>query len=120
MTRVDTIASDLLSGLRQRLAGKIDLLLFNPPYVPTPSEEVGSDGIEAAWAGGEDGREVIDKVLPLLDDLLSPKGVMFMVVVAENKPEEIAARLGHAFTSTSVRATRARNEALEILLFERT
>jgi release factor glutamine methyltransferase len=29
-------------------------------------KKVGSKGIEAAWAGGIDGREVIDQLLPLV------------------------------------------------------
>ena len=47
-----------MCAVERRLEGNVDLLLFNPPYVPTPSIEVGGTGIEAAWAGGEDGCEV--------------------------------------------------------------
>jgi methylase of polypeptide subunit release factors len=39
-----------------------------------------------AWAGGPDGRVVIDRVLPLVPALLArPGGLMYMVVVDENR-----------------------------------
>ncbi|XP_068575380.1 methyltransferase N6AMT1-like [Cebidichthys violaceus] len=104
-----------LSGL----SGKVDVLLFNPPYVVTPSEEVGSSGIEAAWAGGERGREVTDRFLPVVAQLLSSKGLFYLVTIAENEPEEIIRFLGkcglRGETSTS---TRAGNERLSVLRFQ--
>ncbi|KAF4315755.1 hypothetical protein BBO99_00009159 [Phytophthora kernoviae] len=116
----DIVRTDLLSCYEPRIQGTIDVLLFNPPYVPTPSEEVGSIGIEAAWAGGLHGREVIDRLLPRIKTLLSPRGVFYMVVVIENKPDEIADILAmDGFQMTVVRSTKAHNERLSILKFTR-
>ncbi|CAI5706151.1 unnamed protein product [Peronospora effusa] len=116
----DIVRTDLLQCFEPRIQGLVDVLLFNPPYVPTPSEEVGSIGIEAAWAGGLHGREVIDRLLPKLKTLLSPRGVFYMVVIVENRPNEIAAILSmDGFEMTVVRATKAKNERLSILKFTR-
>ncbi len=63
------------------------MLLFNPPYVPTPEEEVERGGIAAAWAGGWKGRRVIDRLIPLVPELLSSSGEMLMVTVPDNDPQ---------------------------------
>jgi release factor glutamine methyltransferase len=86
----DVVITDLLSNLSTRLAGQIDVLLFNPPYVETSSEEVGSLGLECAWAGGQKGREVMDRILPTVSELLSPVGVFYLVLVEQNEPSEVS------------------------------
>ncbi|KAJ3163237.1 HemK methyltransferase member 2 [Geranomyces michiganensis] len=113
---IDALRVDLMPRLRTR----IDVLLFNPPYVPTPSDEVGSHSIVAAWAGGIDGREVIDRLLPLVSDALSDQGVFYMVVVNENRPEELREVMrGFGFEMEVVMGKRAGNEGLKILRFAR-
>jgi len=61
-------------------AGTFDVVLFNPPYLPTPPEETGDDWMARALSGGESGRAV---VTPFLDDVsrvLAPDGVVLLLV----------------------------------------
>lgn len=83
------VQSSFVSGMR--LAGQVDVGLCNPPYVPTPPEEMLGCGIEVSWAGGDRGRQMIDQLLPQLPGLLSPRGVFYLVCVAENEPQDLLA-----------------------------
>ena len=109
----ELVRADLLAGLRR---GIFDLVLFNPPYVPTPSDELEQAaeerGLAAAWAGGERGRVVIDRFLDQLggsDEGTSPprsasaqtsacflaeRGCCLMIALAQNDPEGILDGLG--------------------------
>ncbi|XP_053165496.1 methyltransferase N6AMT1 isoform X2 [Hemicordylus capensis] len=112
------IITDLVTGLLPRLYGKVDLLLFNPPYVVTPSAEMQSHGIEAAWAGGKNGREVIDRLIPLVSDLLSAKGLFYLVTIKENNPDEIIEILQNCgLRGTKALSRQAGRENLSVLKF---
>ncbi|NXS92202.1 HEMK2 methyltransferase, partial [Jacana jacana] len=115
------VITDLVKGLSPRLNGKVDLLLFNPPYVVTPSEEVESRGIEASWAGGKKGREVMDRVFPLVPDLLSPGGLFYLVTIKENDPDEILETMKKSgLEGTRVLSRQAGQEMLTILKFRKS
>ncbi|XP_066476313.1 methyltransferase N6AMT1 [Tiliqua scincoides] len=112
------IVTDLVTGLLPRLHSQVDLLLFNPPYVVTPSDEIHSHGIEAAWAGGKNGREVLDRLIPLVSDLLSAKGVFYLVTIKENNPDEIIEILQQGgLRGNKMLSRQAGRESLSILKF---
>jgi release factor glutamine methyltransferase len=76
------------------LTNQVDVVICNPPYVPTPPEEVINDTagnlITAAWAGGLHGRQVIDRIVPQMMQLLRKStGVAYLVTVDENLPWNI-------------------------------
>lgn len=123
--QIDAVRASMKDGLR--FDQSIDVLLFNPPYVPSEGEIPSSSSIEhdpelcleAAWAGGTNGRYWIDILLPQVPQMLSPKGAFYMVAVDENRPKEIMqwALKDFNLRSEIVIDRRARNEHLSIIKF---
>lgn len=94
---LDVIQSDLTSSLKR---GTIDLLIFNPPYVPAEevpeipgSKDQSGQWLDLALLGGEDGMAVTQRVLDELDNILSPQGIAYILFCARNKPEQVAKKM---------------------------
>ncbi|XP_051561339.1 methyltransferase N6AMT1 isoform X2 [Myxocyprinus asiaticus] len=118
--QLQPLVTDLVECLLPRLNGKVDVLVFNPPYVVTPSEEVGSHGIEASWAGGKRGREVMDRFFPIIPQLLSVHGLFYLVTVSENNPKEILSLLRESgLKGDACLSRQAGRERLSILRFSK-
>uniref|UniRef100_A0A8C1UD83 Methyltransferase HEMK2 n=1 Tax=Cyprinus carpio TaxID=7962 RepID=A0A8C1UD83_CYPCA len=119
--QLQPVITDLVQCLLPRLNGKVDVLVFNPPYVVTPSDEVGSRGIEVSWAGGIRGREVMDRVFPMIPQLLADHGLFYLVTVSENHPAEIVDVLRDSGLNGELCLTRqAGHERLSILRFSKS
>lgn len=97
--------------------GAIDVLIFNPPYVPTsemperpaafapevparaaadPSFDDDSYLLALSYAGGCDGMETTDRLLPDLARILSAKGCAYVLLCAQNKPDLVKKKVPEA------------------------
>jgi len=74
------VKSDLFSNL---LDEKFDVIVFNPPYVPSEEVEILSTD------GGEDGSEIILRFIPQLPHFLKEDGVCYLLVSSHNNLDEI-------------------------------
>ncbi|MFJ8691710.1 HemK2/MTQ2 family protein methyltransferase [Streptomyces roseolilacinus] len=74
--RVRVLHGDLLEPAAGR---RFDLIVCNPPYVPSPRKRPPRRGAAVAWDAGHDGRAVLDRVCDGAADLLRPSGVLLLV-----------------------------------------
>ena len=70
----------LRADLFRCLKGRFDLIIFNPPYLPTSNEERTSGWINCALDGGESGREAIEGFLEGLKDHIAPEGRALLLI----------------------------------------
>jgi release factor glutamine methyltransferase len=82
---VDVLRTDLFAALR----GIFDLILFNPPYLPTLAEERIDDWLEYALDGGESGRVVIEQFAAGVGRVLAPGGRILLLVSSLTGPEDV-------------------------------
>ncbi|XP_049521612.1 methyltransferase N6AMT1-like isoform X2 [Dermacentor silvarum] len=118
---VDVVVSDLVGCLADRLQKKVDLLVFNPPYVVTPTKEVqGNQLLTRSWAGGIKGREVMDRLAPYVSQILSDRGLYFLLLIKENDPDDVCKLMStHGLQGKCVIARRCGAEHLSVWQFEK-
>ncbi|KIW78645.1 hypothetical protein Z517_08483 [Fonsecaea pedrosoi CBS 271.37] len=101
---LSSVNGDLATPLRP---GEVDVLVFNPPYVPTdsvpaaptttkepepnpnPTFEEQSALLALSYAGGPDGMQVTNRLLAQIPEVLSPRGVAYVLFCRGNKPDEV-------------------------------
>ncbi|KAL8763314.1 MAG: hypothetical protein Q9184_000870 [Pyrenodesmia sp. 2 TL-2023] len=105
-----SINGDLATAMRP---GTVDILIFNPPYVPTSevpqAKQSARDSadekkhtkadedanlISLSYAGGTDGMEVTNRLLEQLPLALNAeRGVAYILLCAQNRPHEVVQRI---------------------------
>ncbi|OAL33695.1 hypothetical protein AYO20_07033 [Fonsecaea nubica] len=101
---LSSVNGDLATPLRP---GEVDVLVFNPPYVPTdsvpatptttrqpepnpkPTFEEQSALLTLSYAGGPDGMQVTNRLLAQIPEVLSPRGVAYVLFCRGNRPDEV-------------------------------
>lgn len=98
LEKMKVVYSNLFDSIDE--TEKFDLIIFNPPYVPT--EELSEDedldeinGYDLAVNGGIEGREIIDKFIEQLPNHLLEKGECYLLISSLNNPIEIIENLKH-------------------------
>lgn len=74
---VEAVRADLLAPIRD---GAVDVVLFNPPYLPTDPAAEWDDWMETALSGGESGLAVVEPFLREVGRVLAPDGVVLLLV----------------------------------------
>lgn len=93
--RLDPVRTDLAAGL-----GRFDLILCNPPYLPTrPGEEDKDRWTDLALNGGVDGCAALERIVGALPEHLSPGGRAYVVLSSLQDPEHVKSIL-HRFIAT--------------------
>jgi release factor glutamine methyltransferase len=74
--RVRAVRGDLFEAVGGQ---RFDLIVSNPPYLPSPEGELPTRGLARAWEAGHDGRAVLDRLCAEAYAYLKPGGVMLLV-----------------------------------------
>jgi len=115
-TGVEVIRTDLFAGI----CGVFDLVLFNPPYLPTQAEERVDDWLEYALDGGMTGRVVIERFASGVSTILSPRGRILLLVSSLTglvEVQDFFSRMG--FSSAIATQRTVEDEELSVLRITR-
>jgi len=109
---VVVVQNDLFCGIRTLF----DVILFNPPYLPTQPEERIDDWLEHALDGGLNGRVVIERFAAHVSRVLAPGGKILLLISSLTGLPEVRDLFFQAgFVSEIVLRRKVEDEILYVL-----
>jgi release factor glutamine methyltransferase len=113
---VAVVRTDLFAGI----CTPFDLVVFNPPYLPTREEERLDDWLEYALDGGEDGRQVIQRFSREVRRILGWDGrILLLISSLTGLPEVMKLFENEGFDSEILDKRTVFDEELYILRIRR-
>jgi release factor glutamine methyltransferase len=109
---VNAVRTDLYKGIR----GQFDVVIFNPPYLPTEENERLHTWLNRAFDGGPTGRAEIDRFLDNIGTILPPCGRVLTVISSLTGIEEVRQMYReHGFSVETVSTEKVPFEKLVVL-----
>lgn len=109
---IDVVRTDLFRGIR----GPFDIVVFNPPYLPTQPEERIDDWLEYALDGGMSGRVTIARFVEEVEQILAPGGRALVLISSLTGLSEVLELCsGYCYTADIVMQETVEDEVLYVL-----
>ena len=89
---IEVIRTDMFDGLKAKSC--FDIIIFNPPYLPTSDDEKVPGWLNCAFDGGRDGRVAVERFLDEVCEYLASDGVILMLVSSLTGIEDVSSRMG--------------------------
>ena len=102
-SKIDFIQTDLFTALTTKAT--FDLIIFNAPYLPSEESEADS-WIGRSWAGGANGRQVIDRFISEAPMHLKPNGRVLLMQSTLTNVEETIRKFEKCNLKVSIKAER--------------
>jgi release factor glutamine methyltransferase len=116
MAGVDIVRCNLADAIR----GRFDLILFNPPYLPTEPHERIDDWLEYALDGGKTGRATLERFAAEVGRVLAPGGRILILISSLTGPEEVKALFGAlGYSMDIIHQDRVEDEILYVFRIHR-
>ncbi len=109
---VAVVRADLYQGI----CGQFDMVIFNPPYLPTADEDRLGSWLDHAFDGGPNGRKVIARFLEDIGSILPPCGRVLTVFSSLTGIDEVEKMYrSHGFSVETVSTEKVPFETLVVL-----
>nr|WP_321498837.1 HemK2/MTQ2 family protein methyltransferase [uncultured Methanolobus sp.] len=112
---IDVIRTDMFSGLKDEK--QFDVIIFNPPYLPTSEDEKVPGWLNYAFDGGVDGRKDVEPFMQQVSNYLKPHGFILMLISSLTGIDEVIQKMNkYSFKAQVVASEKCSFEKLVVIM----